>query len=133
MMSKLALIAAAAMALVPAPALAANPLVGLWTNPKRNVTVRIAPCGPQLCGKVVRATDQAKAKAADHGTEQLVGSTMLRSLSPAGGNRWKGQVFVPKFGRYVGGSLSLPAPNRLNVQGCVLGIACKSQTWTRVG
>ena len=29
--------------------------------------------------------------------------------------------------------LTLSGRNRLNVQGCLLSIICKSQTWTRVG
>lgn len=132
-MTKFAPMIAAALALASAPALAASPLEGLWTNPKGNVVVRIAPCGPQLCGKVVRATAKARAKAAEQGTEQLMGKTLLSGLQPAGPNRWKGKVFVPRVGRNVSGNLSLSGSSKLNVQGCVAGLLCKSQSWKRVG
>jgi uncharacterized protein (DUF2147 family) len=125
--------AALAMALAPTPALAASPLEGLWTNPKGNVVVRIAPCGQQLCGRVVKATAKARAKAAEQGTQNLMGKTLLSGLQPNGPNRWRGKVFVPRVGRNVSGNLTLAGPSRLNVQGCLVGVICKSQSWTRVG
>ena len=125
---------AAALALSAAPTAAANgaALEGLWRNPKGSVTVRIAPCGPQLCGRVVNATASAKAKAAQGGTDALIGTTILSNITPAGANRWKGRVFLPKQNMHANGNLRL-AGNRLTVQGCVLGFICKDQTWVRVG
>jgi len=123
---------AAALALVPTTALAASPLEGLWRNPKGSVMVRIAPCGQQLCGKVVRANAKARSKAAEGGTEQLVGTTLLSGISPTGANRWKGRVFLPKQNTHATGNLRLTG-RQLTVQGCLLGIICKDQTWMKVG
>ncbi len=132
MFDRFAVLAAALLALSPSPALAASPLEGTWTNPKRSVTVRIAPCGQQLCGRVVSANAKARRDAAQGGTERLVGTTILKNLRPTGANRWKGQVFLPKQNRHAGANLRLSG-NRLTVQGCLLGIICKDQTWSRVG
>ena len=131
-MKTLTIIAAALLAAVPATAAAQSPIEGVWSNPKRSVTVRIAPCGQALCGRVVSATAKAKADAAEGGTSNLVGATILSNLTPAGANKWKGRVFMPKANRHATGNLSLSGRDRLNVQGCLLGILCKSQTWTRV-
>ena len=131
-MNRIAMILAAAVAFAPVPALAASPLEGTWTNPKRNVTVRIAPCGQSLCGKVVSASAKARRSAAEGGTRNLVGTTILRDLRATGANRWKGQVFMPKANRHAGASLALRG-NQLTVQGCLLGVICKDQTWLRVG
>lgn len=131
-MPKRIAVLAALLALAPAPALAASPLEGTWTNPKRSVTVRIAPCGQQLCGRVVSASPKAKRDAAQGGTERLIGTTILKDLRPAGANRWRGRVFLPKQNRHAGANLRLSG-NRLTVQGCMLGIICKDQTWSRVG
>lgn len=130
-MKRIATIAAAALALTSAPASAASPLEGVWRNPKGSVTVRIAPCGRQLCGRVINASPKAKAKAAEGGTEQLPGTTILSGITPTGANRWKGRVFLPRQNRHATGNLRLSG-NRLTVQGCLLGIICKDQTWTRV-
>jgi uncharacterized protein (DUF2147 family) len=131
-MKKLAILAAALLAAAPAQAAVSSPLVGVWTNPKRSVTVRIAPCGQQLCGRVVAASPKAKKDAAESGTRNLVGTTILSGLAPAGANRWRGRVFMPKANRRATAKLSLTARNRLNVEGCVLSVLCKSQTWSRV-
>lgn len=130
-MKRIATILAAAVALAPLPALAASPLEGTWTNPKRTVTVRIAPCGQSLCGRVVNASAKARRDAAEGGTRNLIGTTILKDLRPAGANRWKGQVFMPKADRHAGANLSLRG-NRLTVQGCILSVICKDQTWSRV-
>ena len=131
-MKTMTILASALLAAVPATAAAQSPLEGVWANPKRSVTVRIAPCGQNLCGKVVSATAKAKRDAASGGTRNLVGTTILSNLAPAGANKWKGRVFMPRANRHATGNLSLNGRNRLNVQGCVLSVLCKSQTWTRV-
>ena len=125
--------AALTLALVAVPAVAApaSTLEGVWRNPKGSVTVRIGQCGPTMCGRVVNASASAKAKAAQGGTEALVGTTILSNIRPAGANRWKGRVFLPKQNMHATGNLRL-AGNRLTVQGCVLGFVCKDQTWVRV-
>jgi uncharacterized protein (DUF2147 family) len=122
---------AAALALLPAAANAASPLEGLWRNPKGSVVVRIAPCGQQLCGKVVRANAKARSKAAEGGTDQLVGTTLLSNITPIGANRWKGRVFLPKQNTHATGNLRL-AGRQLTVQGCLLLVVCKDQTWVKV-
>ena len=132
-MYKSTLAAAVLLAAAPVGAAAPSPLEGVWTNPKRSVTVRIAPCGQQLCGRVIAASAKARTDAARGGTRSLVGTTILSGLSPAGANKWRGRVFMPKANRRAAANLSLTARNRLNVEGCVLSMLCKSQTWSRVG
>jgi uncharacterized protein (DUF2147 family) len=133
MIKQLNFAAALALALCAMPAGASPPseLEGLWRNPKGSVTVRIAPCGAQMCGRVVQANASARAKAAQGGTEALIGTTILSNIKPAGDKRWKGRVFLPKQNMHANGNLRL-AGNRLTVQGCVLGFICKDQTWVRV-
>src|SRR6476469_11019107 len=98
---------ALALAAVPAAATPASELEGLWRNPKGSVVVRIGPCGPTLCGRVVNATASAKAKAAQGGTEALVGTTILSNIIPAGTKRWKGRVFLPTQNMHAQGNLRL--------------------------
>jgi uncharacterized protein (DUF2147 family) len=122
----------AAWILFVAPAAAwAAPLEGFWANPKGDVIVRIAPCGPTFCGRVVHATEHAKAKAAKQGT-RLMGSTLLSDVQPAGAGKWKAKVFVPSIGKRVSGNLSMPRESQLKVEGCLVGLICKSQIWNRV-
>ena len=131
-MRALILSLAASLALAFPAAASASPLEGLWTNPKKSVVVRVAPCGSAWCGKVVSATPREEAKAARYGVDELEGEQMLSALRPAGANRWKGQVFVPKLGRKVGSTVTMTSRNQMKVSGCFMGIVCKTQIWTRV-
>jgi uncharacterized protein (DUF2147 family) len=116
-----------------APAAAANPLAGLWTNPKKTLTVRIAPCGAKMCGEVVRASEKARQKAARQGVPDLVGEPLLNGLTPVGPGKWKGRIYVPRFRTHVGGDFVLEGSGRLRVAGCYAGVVCRKQLWTRVG
>ena len=122
-----------ATALVATPALAASPIEGRWTNPARSVTVRIAPCGNSLCGRVVSATPAARAKAAAAGTPRLVGTELMSRLTPIGQGAWQGEFFVPDRNIRAGGELHLIGPRTIEIEGCAVpGILCKSQRWTKV-
>jgi uncharacterized protein (DUF2147 family) len=111
---------------------AAGSLEGLWSNPSNSVVIRIAPCGAQLCGQVVRASASARQKAAQGGTKELVGTTLINNVRPSGADRWRGQVFLPKQNMYASGTLRLSG-KVLKVQGCKMGVVCKEQTWSRLG
>jgi len=132
MKSSIGLALAGTMMLAAAPAAAKSPLEGLWRTPKGTATVRIAPCGRQLCGRMIDASRQVKRKAKKQGAPNIVGKIVLNSIQPVGPNRWKSQVFVPRLGRHVGGKLLLSGQDRLTVQGCIAGLICKSQDWHRV-
>ena len=123
---------AGTMMLAAAPAAGQSPLEGLWRTPKGTATVRIAPCGQQLCGRMIDASRQVRRKAKKQGAPNIVGKTVLNGIQPIGPNRWKSQVFVPRLGRHVGGKLVLSGQDRLTVQGCIVGLICKSQAWYRV-
>jgi uncharacterized protein (DUF2147 family) len=124
--------AVALLAATPTAAAAPSPLEGLWTNHKKSVVVRIAPCGAAWCGKVVSATAREEAKAAKYGVNDLEGEQMLTNLRPAGAGKWKGQVYVPKLRRKVGSTVTMPARNQIKVSGCFAGVVCRTQVWSRV-
>ena len=122
-----------ATALFASPALAASPIEGEWANPARSVTVRIAPCSRSLCGRVIRASPDAKAKAAAAGTPRLVGTELMSRLVPVGEGAWSGDFFVPDRNVRAPGELHLLGPRTLEIEGCAAaGFLCKTQQWTRV-
>lgn len=123
-----AAIAAAALAM-PAAASAKAPIEGHWTNPKKSVIVRIAPCGPAYCGTVTWASAKARQKTGD----QLVGMQLMTGFKATGANSYRGRVFEPKHDISASGTITMRGPDALQVRGCALaGILCKEQRWTRV-
>ncbi len=122
-----------AAALFAGPASAASPIEGRWTNPARSVTVQIAPCGASLCGRVISATPEARAKAAAAGTTRLIGTELMSRLAPVGGGVWRGEFFVADRNVRAPGELRLLGPRALEIEGCAMGgLVCKTQNWTRV-
>jgi len=131
-LTKIALVALAAM--VPVTASAQAALEGHWKNSKGSVVVRVAPCGNAYCGTVVEASEKAKAGARKGGTSNLIGTRILSNLRQAGDNVYKGQAFEPKRNIRAPATIRLINPNTLQVKGCAIAgmLLCKEQRWTRV-
>ena len=107
-------------------------LTGVWRNPRDSVHVDISPCGAAMCGVVVWASDKAKADAREGGTDNLVGTNLLRGFVERRDGSWRGKVFVPDLGRTVSGTIELTGPGTFRARSCALGVVCRSQTWTRL-
>lgn len=111
---------------------ASSASLGVWRNPGNSVHIRIAPCGgDRVCGTVTWASEKAKADARKGGTASLVGTDLFREFRRIGPNQYKGRVFVPDMNRTFSGQMRIEG-NALHGKGCVLGLICKSQTWTRI-
>jgi uncharacterized protein (DUF2147 family) len=122
----LALAAPAAAQAPPNPA-------GVWRNGSGSVHLRLARCGKEMCGTVVRASEQAKADAARGGTQNLIGLDLFENFTPVSPGVYQGRVFVPDLNRRFNGRLTMTGPNSIEVRGCLArNVGCRSQTWTRV-
>ncbi len=127
-----ATIAAALLGVSLGTSLAADPL-GTWLTEEAKATVRIAPCGPALCGTIVslkEPNDPATGKPKNDGNNVDTG---LIGMKPSGtANKWSGQVYNAEDGKTYTGSLTLQDANTIKLEGCILGgLVCKAQTWTR--
>lgn len=115
-----------------APVAVAPAIEGQWHNLTNSVEVRIGPCGKALCGWATRASPEAEAAAKSGGTPELVGTMLLRELTPAGKNRWTGTLFVPDRNLTVWSSVTLADFGTITMRGCLVpNFICKTQTWKR--
>ncbi len=97
---------------------------GVWLRENGNSHVRIAPCGPALCGYVAWVQDPA------HASE--IGLRVFYEMVPAGAGAWEGKAFNPEDGRDYTGKMVLEGDS-LKTSGCVFGgLICKSVNWTRL-
>ncbi|MBW7921240.1 MAG: DUF2147 domain-containing protein [Rubellimicrobium sp.] len=122
---------AAAFALVAlGTAAAADPVEGIWqTQPDDGAFafVQITPCGPAVCGTIIRSfNEQGEYDSPNHGRQIVI------DMVPQGDGSYRGQVWRPSNDKIYTGRMTLNG-DQLRLQGCVLGgLICASQTWVRV-
>lgn len=124
-------LAGLAVAWAPASAIAKSNLEGMWKNGA--MVIVIAPCGQNLCGRVVKASQKQQAKA-EHGSgTRLLGERVIDNIEPTGPGTWNADVFVASRNMNARGKIEQIGPDRMAVRGCVLAIICKTTHWDRVG
>ena len=120
---------------------ASAPAVGTWLSADGGTKVRVTECGGKLCGHVVWLSDptgaDGKPKTDRHNADPASARgpcSACRSctdLKPTATNKWSGEIYNADDGKTYQAHVMVVSDNTMNVQGCVLGILCKSQTWTR--
>lgn len=116
-----------------APGWAAQPVSGKWYTENKDSVIEIAPCGAQMCGRVIqvlRPTPDGK-PAIDRNNPDpklrnrpILGITLLSGFVDAGGH-WAGRIYDPRAGRTYSSTLERLANGLLKVKGC-LGPFCRS-------
>ena len=127
----LAMVLAWAGAAAAAQPAGAPSIYGVWLNHAGNVKVETKPCGQQLCGTIVWASPEALQKARAAGTDQLVGLQLLSGYRQKPNGEWEGKVFVPDLQRTFASRIYRLSADKIRISGCLLGVICKYQTWTR--
>lgn len=123
-------LASLAVLAAPASATAKSPLEGRWK--KGNLEILISPCGRELCGTVVKASAKQKAKATRGSGTDLIGARLIKDINQTGALTYRANVFLADRNMHARGTIKQVSANTLAVRGCVLGVICKSQTWSRV-
>jgi uncharacterized protein (DUF2147 family) len=127
-------------ALLISPAAHAQEANGTWSMGK--VTVKVAECGSNLCAKIVALAepiskidgkpkvDRENPDAAKR-TRPLIGLTVMSGMKSAGDGTWKGRIYNPDDGKTYNATMRLSG-DTMKVQGCVLGVLCKTNTFARL-
>ncbi len=112
---------------------------GVWIMENGKVTVRISPCGPNLCGTIIALAKplnkQGKPKVDKENpnaalrTRPIIGLTILSNMEPQSDNKWAGTIYNADDGRTYSSYMKLSG-DRMKVKGCVAFI-CKSMNFTR--
>jgi uncharacterized protein (DUF2147 family) len=118
-----------------APSRADDPS-GQWLVADRSAQMKVEQCADGYYatinwekepGRDTQNPDQAKRG------RPLNGVSILMGMKSSGDNEWEGQVYNPKDGRMYNARMTLPRPNALRIEGCVLGgLICDGETWSRV-
>jgi uncharacterized protein (DUF2147 family) len=128
-------LALAGTCLFVAAASAATDPVGEWMVTKGYARIRIENCGGVLWGAVVweqtTGVDTKNPDTTKRGRPTL-GMPVLLDMKPTGANKWVGQIYNSEDGQTYASNISIGPQDVLQVRGCVLGILCGGEDWTRV-
>jgi uncharacterized protein (DUF2147 family) len=108
---------------------------GQWMVEKGYARIRIENCGNSFWGAVAweqtPGIDNKNPDASKRGRPTL-GMPILLDMKPVDPNKWSGKIYNSEDGQTYSSNISLTSPDVLRVQGCVLGILCGGESWTRV-
>lgn len=108
---------------------------GHWLSGNGNVEVAIAPCGPALCGTIVKVLAN---RSMDGGSAPMaprpgVGLKIMTGFRADGPDRWVGRLYDRENGRTYDCELSMQGRERMTVRGyLLLPLIGKTQIWRRV-
>ena len=140
-MKKLIGAVAFGLSVLSSAAFAADPQ-GIWLSGDGGTKVHISNCGGKLCGKVIWLKEPIDSKTGKPKTDALnpdpakqsrpmIGLQVVQGLTPSGTDRWSGQIYNADDGKTYAANMQMASDDTAKVEGCVLGILCKGQTWTR--
>ncbi len=103
---------------------AADAAEGVWLRGDGNARVRFAPCGSDMCATNVWIKDTSKG--------EHVGDKLVLKVKPESDHVLVGTAYDPK--RRMDFSFTMTVENAsLTTKGCaVVGLICKTESWTRV-
>ena len=109
---------------------------GEWLVADRTARIRIADCGGTLWGVVSWEADPGgvdeKNPDPAKRSRPTLGMPILLGMKAGEPNQWAGQIYNSQNGKSYSGGLALIRPDVLRVRGCIFGILCGGEDWTRV-
>ncbi len=114
---------------------------GIWRLDNGRVTVKVTPCGGNLCGTVVALKkprddkgrprlDKENPNAALR-SRPVIGLTILSNMKQIGENQWKGTIYNPDDGNTYRSNMQLQKGNTMRVEGCI-AVFCKAMKFVKV-
>ena len=104
------------------PALALDPY-GVWVRAESGTAFDFYNCADKLCARVIAVARPEDKKA--------IGTVILRNAVRNGDGDWEGDLYNTEDGKIYAGTISVKKPTELTLQGCLISILCKSETWLR--
>ena len=115
--------------------------LGLWLD-KDGWTIRIQPCGPDLCAVIASVkppldpatgrpwTDKNNSDVSKR-SRPLIGVEVLSGMRPSGPRKWSGQLYDADRGHTLSGNLIEIGQDTIRIEGCLL-VLCGGEELQRV-
>lgn len=125
------------IAVLLAPAFALASPIGLWsrTGDGGESHIRITQDGPTFIGTIEwMENPRNDTRNPDESLRDrpLVGVDIFISTEEVSPTKWAGELYNPEDGRTYSGTLEELNATTLELEGCVLLVFCRSDTWTRL-
>jgi uncharacterized protein (DUF2147 family) len=117
---------------------------GIWLTQAGDAKIRINHCSSGLCGTIVwlkvpldpkTGRPQIDDKNANPSLAKrpVIGINIFSRMKSVANNKWSGTIYNADDGKSYSSDLTVAGPRKLVVRGCVMGILCGGETWTKVG
>lgn len=117
-------------------------VMGTWLTEDGTSKIRFEPCGAQPCGKIVwmkYPVDQTTGKPpVDRNNPDpklrnrpLMGLVIFSNLKPSSPTEWSATAYNAQDANTYDVTLRMKPDGNLELEGCLFGIICMGQTWTR--
>jgi uncharacterized protein (DUF2147 family) len=122
--------------ITPGTAFAADP-TGDWMVADQVANIRVAECNGSMWGvvaweKTPGGRDVNNPDVSLQSRPTLGMPILLDLKKKTGADQWEGQVYNAKDGKLYSSTIKPAGPDKLEIQGCILGFLCGGETWTRV-
>jgi uncharacterized protein (DUF2147 family) len=119
-----------------ASALAADP-TGDWLVADGVAHIRVAECSGNMWGAVAwekepGGVDEHNPDVSKRSRPTLGIPVLINMKKKAGVDQWQGEVYNANDGKTYSSTIKPIGPDKLEIQGCVLGFLCGGETWTRI-
>jgi uncharacterized protein (DUF2147 family) len=122
----------------------ANDPTGIWLTQAGDAKIRVNRCGAGLCGTIVwlkvpkdpaTGKPQLDDKNANPALARrpIIGINIFRAMKSVANNKWSGTIYNADDGKSYSSDVTVAGPRKLEVRGCVMGILCGGETWTKIG
>ena len=109
-------------------------LVGVWMTENSDSKIRMSPCGKGFCGTVVWAkTNGLDTNNPDPAMRKrsIIGMPLTTNMKAKRDGGWAGSIYNPEDGKTYAITMQPKNANQLEVEGCVMGVLCGAEAWSR--
>jgi len=116
---------------------------GVWLTEAGDAKILVGKCGFTLCGTIIWLKDpidpatgrpQLDDKNDDPALTRrpIVGINIFHGMKSVAEHKWSGRIYNADNGKTYASDVTLTAPRKLEVRGCVMSILCGGETWTKL-
>jgi uncharacterized protein (DUF2147 family) len=116
---------------------------GVWLTAAGDAKIHVSRCGSGLCGTIVwlkapidpatgrpQVDDKNSDPALAH--RPIIGLNIFKGMKAVTERKWSGRIYNADNGKTYASDVTLTGARKLEVRGCVMGVLCGGETWTKL-